>query len=43
MYDTGKIHLTVPKDVYEYLRINKKFKDIDGIVTEFLIDKYNIE
>ncbi len=43
MYETRKIHVTVPETVYEYLRREKLFKKIDGVITELLIEKYNIE
>ncbi len=43
MYETRKIHVTVPETVYEYLRRKKLFKTIDGVITELLIEKYNIQ
>ena len=43
MYETRKIHVTVPETVYEYLRREKLFKKIDGVITELLIEKYNIK
>ncbi len=43
MYETRKIHVTVPETVYEYLRREKLFKKIDGIITEMLIEKYHIQ
>ncbi len=43
MYETRKIHVTVPETVYKYLRREKLFKEIDGIITEMLIEKYNIK
>lgn len=41
-FDTRKIHISVPKEVYEYLRMNKKFSTIDGVITKLLIEYYNI-
>lgn len=42
-FETRKLHVTVPAYVYEYLRREKIFKSIDGVVTELLIEKYNIK
>jgi len=41
-YETRKLHISVPIEVYEYIRNEKLFKEIDGIVTDLLIKKYNI-
>lgn len=41
-YETRKLHVSVPANVYDYLRANKLFKSIDGIVTELIIEHYNI-
>jgi len=40
--ETRKIHISVPKYVYEYLRTNKKFSTIDGVITKLLIEYYDI-
>ena len=42
MFETRKIHLSVPLEVYEFIRENRLFKNIDGIIVEFLIEKYGI-
>ena len=41
-FETRKLHISVPVQLYEYIRNEKLFKEIDGIVVELLISKYNI-
>ena len=38
-YETRKLHVSIPVDLYESLRINKRFKSIDGLVTRLLIEE----
>jgi len=42
-YSTRKLHISIPLNVYEFLRTQKLFKEIDGIITELLVEKYQIE
>lgn len=41
-YESRKLHISIPLKVYDYLRENKLFKEIDGVITEILIKKYKI-
>jgi len=43
LYSTRKLHISIPLNVYEFLRTQKLFKEIDGVITELLIKKYQIE
>jgi len=42
-FETRKLHISVPKYVYDYLKENKLFSSIDGVVTKLLIEHYNIK
>ena len=41
-YETRKLHLSVPLELYEYIREAKLFKEIDGIVVELLMAKFKL-
>ena len=41
-YETRKLHLSVPLELYEYIREQKLFKEIDGIVVELLMEKFKL-
>ena len=42
-FETRKLHISVPIKIYEYIQEHKLFKEIDGIVVELLITKYDIK
>jgi Mor family transcriptional regulator len=41
-YETRKLHLSVPLELYEHIRENKLFKEIDGIVVALLVEKFKL-
>jgi len=41
--ETRKLHVTLPRYVYDYLREHRLFSGIDGIVTDLLIEYFGIE
>lgn len=42
-YETRKLHISVPLNLYEFIRTEKLFKNIDGIVVRLLMKEFDIE
>ena len=38
-FETRKLHISIPLSLYEMIRDQKKFKEIDGIVTRLLTEE----
>jgi len=41
-FETRKLHISIPLELYNYLRENKLFKSIDGEITKLLMEKYQL-
>lgn len=42
-FQTRKLHISIPLELYEYLRENKLFKSIDGEIVSLLMEKYGLK
>jgi len=42
-YETRKIHISVPVSLYDYLRKERLFKSIDGIIVNLLMEHYDLK
>jgi len=42
-YETRKLHVSVPLEIYDFLSKKRLFKEIDGVVVKLLMEHYNIE
>lgn len=42
-FETRKLHISIPLELYEYLRTEKLFKSIDGEIVSLLMVKYGLK
>lgn len=42
-YETRKLHVSVPLDLYNFLREKRLFKEIDGVIVKLLSEYYEVK